>query len=363
MSLKYKEPVLSICVPTFNRATVLKYLLPNVSKIINAFPSEVELCFSDNCSNDETDYLLQDFKRLHHNNIIKILRQEKNIGLSNNVVAVCSLASGKWIWVVGDDDGFIFNDFSRVMDLLKNLKESPWIIVNSISGHNDFSKLNTHQYPITYLSNIAAKFFLLRSGTVKLGFIGVHIIPRVAIKIFSHINPKEFYMWPHIMVMNRFISENNGMLLLDCRPVIQSLSGQGALFWAAKDFFKIEAQKALISKYSLSHKPHAYFYNCGMFIRQIYSAHSLAYLISWKIKERADFKIQFRVFLKEYISGMNIFFIAFLMPLIVISLILQRLSNKILFFFLPKSIIFKIQQLHLKEDSLSADKNGISRIL
>jgi glycosyltransferase involved in cell wall biosynthesis len=363
MADKSSGPLLSICVPTFNRSELLKSLLENVSKILSAFPSDIELCFSDNDSTDGTFELLNQFKIANPDNDIKIIRQKENIGLSNNVVDICCKASGKWIWVIGDDDGFDFENFCGALSTLKNLKGTPWIIVNSISGHNDYSTLDTHSQEFDNLSKLSSKFFLLKNGTVKIGFIGVHIIPRIAIDIFYKIPQQEYYMWPHLMIMDRFISEGGSILLLGFRPVIQSLGGKGALFWAARDFFKIEAQKAKISKYAMGHKPRACLFNCAMFLRQIYSAHSLAYLISWRLKEKDDFNSQFKIFKTEYLKNSNIIFLMFLLPLILLSMLLNVLPDKVLLGFLPTNFLKKMNSLHCKEESLSKDKNGLFRRL
>ena len=48
------EKILSICIPTYNRATVLDRLLENLELEIKDVSERLEICVSDNGSNDDT---------------------------------------------------------------------------------------------------------------------------------------------------------------------------------------------------------------------------------------------------------------------------------------------------------------------
>jgi len=95
--------LLSICIPTYNRADFLvenlKVLMPQVKQ----FNDEVELLISDNASNEENYGKLKEF--LNGQDCIHTLyRHENNIGGIPNFNFISDKASGDYLFLLGDDD-------------------------------------------------------------------------------------------------------------------------------------------------------------------------------------------------------------------------------------------------------------------
>src|SRR5450759_2852582 len=87
-----REPLLTIAIPTFNRAGMLKdCILSALSQTYKNF----EVIVSDNASTDETQEVLKSFcdRRL------RVVRQKTNIGLLPNWNACLAEASGEYIAV------------------------------------------------------------------------------------------------------------------------------------------------------------------------------------------------------------------------------------------------------------------------
>lgn len=78
-------PILSICIPTYNRADILKKTL---SEIVNnkGFDNDIEIVISDNCSTDHTQNVVEEFITNYSN--IKYYRNEKNIREKNFWIAL-----------------------------------------------------------------------------------------------------------------------------------------------------------------------------------------------------------------------------------------------------------------------------------
>ena len=78
----------------------------------------VELLLSDNASPDETPATVEEYHRrgLHMRNI----RNEINIGPDANFEQCFKEASGKYIWIVGDDDVVLHGAVATVLDLLSD---------------------------------------------------------------------------------------------------------------------------------------------------------------------------------------------------------------------------------------------------
>ena len=78
--------ILTLSIPTWNRAFLLKNLLSEITQKIIEFnlESDVELLISNNNSDDSTDEVIQSFKRKY--NFISYYRNETNIGGKSNVL-------------------------------------------------------------------------------------------------------------------------------------------------------------------------------------------------------------------------------------------------------------------------------------
>ncbi len=93
-------PTLSICIPTFNRLHYLRELLEIL--LPQAESNGVEVCVSDNNSNDGTAEFLIDISRTYP--CLRYVVNSKNIGLDKNMLAVISMGIGQYIYPIGDDD-------------------------------------------------------------------------------------------------------------------------------------------------------------------------------------------------------------------------------------------------------------------
>lgn len=98
------KPLLSLCIPTYNRAPFLDILLGRIAgqtgELVN--PENLELFVSDNCSDDNTPDVVK--KYLQAGLPINYIRNESNLGMDGNFVQCFRKAKGKYIWLLGDDD-------------------------------------------------------------------------------------------------------------------------------------------------------------------------------------------------------------------------------------------------------------------
>jgi len=91
------EPLVSIGIPTRNRR---QYLSMAIESVLNQTYQNVEVIVSDNCSTDDTWEHLSSLS----DSRVKILRQERNLGMVGNCNAVLSAASGDYFLLLSDDD-------------------------------------------------------------------------------------------------------------------------------------------------------------------------------------------------------------------------------------------------------------------
>lgn len=109
-----ENPVLSICIPTFNRAEYLRTCLESINKEAHLVGFEVVI--SDNASTDQTIGVIEEFQ---HRLPIRWKRQAENLGADSNFNAVVELAQGKYCWLLGSDDALVDGAISQILRHLK----------------------------------------------------------------------------------------------------------------------------------------------------------------------------------------------------------------------------------------------------
>jgi glycosyltransferase involved in cell wall biosynthesis len=129
------KPLLSICIPTFNRAHLLKDLLNNISNETKGIGDLIELVICDNCSEDHTEELVTSFNgRLN----MKYQRNERNIGIAANIIDCPSYATGEFCWIIGDDDLFVRGAINDIIEIIKKRPNESCIITGY--SYEDTSK-------------------------------------------------------------------------------------------------------------------------------------------------------------------------------------------------------------------------------
>lgn len=117
--------ILSICIPTYNRASYLdKCLRSIVSQVGNN--TEVEVLISDNVSEDNTRAVSEAYTREFKN--VKYFRNEINIGGDRNFLRVLSLGKGKYLKLLNDYAEFKDGCVLRMLDIVKQYSESKEIL-------------------------------------------------------------------------------------------------------------------------------------------------------------------------------------------------------------------------------------------
>lgn len=115
--MELKQPLLSICIPTKNRADVLRQCLKSIVED-PAFSGDVEIVVSDNCSTDGTRETVFEYSEKYGN--IKYFKNETDVGADRNILL--SLERGNGVFLKINNDYSIFNSGS-IEYLLNVIKE------------------------------------------------------------------------------------------------------------------------------------------------------------------------------------------------------------------------------------------------
>jgi len=106
------KPLLTLAIPTYNRAGCLKELLSILLDELKDEP-RVEFIISDNASSDETPSVVQDFvsRGLH----VRYIRNAQNIGADANFLQCFEQARGKYVWLFSDDDLIVPGGLAKIL--------------------------------------------------------------------------------------------------------------------------------------------------------------------------------------------------------------------------------------------------------
>jgi glycosyltransferase involved in cell wall biosynthesis len=133
--------LLSIAIPTFNRAVLLDKQLEWLAKAIKGFESECEIIISDNCSTDNTPGVIKKWQSILNNTSFKASRNSKNIGLMPNIVTAIQFATGKYVWTVGDDDPIQEKTLAYLINTLKQNPNTSLVFLNCSGRHKITNKI------------------------------------------------------------------------------------------------------------------------------------------------------------------------------------------------------------------------------
>lgn len=110
---KFEKPLLSICIPTYNRAKFLNRSLKSLtSQEFFQKTNAVEIVISDNCSTDDTSEICKKYVKMFPNKVF-YHRNEENIK-DKNFEKALSLANGVYLKLCNDTLRFYNNSFEKM---------------------------------------------------------------------------------------------------------------------------------------------------------------------------------------------------------------------------------------------------------
>lgn len=125
--------LLSIVIPTRNRASFLREVLNDLSAALTAsvLGEEVEVCCVDNFSTDDTrqtvDAFAGDCAQIRY-----FKHAVSHPTAEESMSAAVGFARGKYVWTLGDDDRISPDAISRLVDALKNAAPGPdFVLINA----------------------------------------------------------------------------------------------------------------------------------------------------------------------------------------------------------------------------------------
>lgn len=120
-----EKPILSICIPTYNRGKILS---ENLRKYLANSNEDFEIVVVDNASNDNSYLYLERIKDERFN----LYQNDSNIGSFSNGLKALSLAKGKYIMQLMDKDYIKTQNLSKIINFLKKIDVSAGFFIPNL---------------------------------------------------------------------------------------------------------------------------------------------------------------------------------------------------------------------------------------
>lgn len=144
------KKLLTIAIPTYNRAERLDKQLAWLAQAIKGFESDCEIFVSDNCSTDKTQEVIKKWQTHLSEITFKFSRNSENIGVMRNIIHCLKSATTKYVWTIGDDDPVQNRAVAYVITQLKKHEDLSLLFLN-FSGRNQITGEAVH--PPTIVGN------------------------------------------------------------------------------------------------------------------------------------------------------------------------------------------------------------------
>ena len=131
-----KDYLLTIAIPTYNRA---KYLKRALKSIAEQYDDRLEIIVSDNASLDDTEEVVQEIEK---HIPIKYLKNKENIGSDMNFLQCLREASGKYTVLLGDDDLIIDGKMEIILNFLESFDDLSLIFINHTYYSGEYDQNN-----------------------------------------------------------------------------------------------------------------------------------------------------------------------------------------------------------------------------
>lgn len=131
------QPILSICIPTYNGFDVLKENLMVLMPQLKSHEDSIEVIINDNASTDNSGHKLEKIINENGWNIDLKINHE-NIGSKNNFKDIVKRSKGNYIYLLGDDD-LLSPNFIEIIFPILQLNKYSLVHFNRLSGNENWS--------------------------------------------------------------------------------------------------------------------------------------------------------------------------------------------------------------------------------
>lgn len=192
--------LLSLCIPTYNRASVLDKCIERIVAQ-SGFDIRTEVVVLDNNSSDDTKEVVMKYSNIYPN--IIYFCNEVNIGMEKNIIKVLTLARGSLLKLI--------NDYSIFSD---NSLENMLRIINKYDNQNGilyFTNKENKQSEVLAINDLDSFF---RNTTYWATWIGTFSIWKTDFMKFKDTEIFEGLLFPHLLIFLENFKQKKQVLII-----------------------------------------------------------------------------------------------------------------------------------------------------
>lgn len=223
---------LAICIPTHHgRALYLRELLDSILRQSKIDGSLIQICISDNASQDGTSAMVESYQKNSHIPI-EYFRFSVDTGI-RNFFNVISMADAEYCWLMGSDDVILDGGVYHVLEALKNNPDIPALSVNKLNFDKSLKIFVGPDHSIVLPSDpkqthaISGFECIMKDLGMAFGYISAHVfrqddwdavVQRVGVDYLVGLRH-----FPHLYIFSQIAKEYEGWLWIAEYCVIQRL--------------------------------------------------------------------------------------------------------------------------------------------
>ena len=190
-------PLVSFCIPTYNRSRYLDSLLFSLTELLGDFPHSYEVFVSDNASNDDTPEAVA---RYADQLPLRYVRQDENLGGGGNWQYLVKHANGRYVVYVADDDCILGPEVATIISLMEANPEvgiayAPWKLYDLVAD-KDLGQFYRQDVDVHVLQGQFAQLLdtVLRYRVFPEIYVGRRDI---MLKVYPRVQEQAFYAFVH----------------------------------------------------------------------------------------------------------------------------------------------------------------------
>jgi len=230
-----KEYLLTIGIPTYNRAPLLKGLIENIFSEIDesGYVKNVQILVIDGKSEDNTAEIIEGLKARGE---LKYYRREKKEGIDKDILKCVELSDGKYCWLFSDDDRLTAGAIRHMVNTLRGEQNLTGCFCNRTSYDFQLKKKVTEakRWPGEILKEdqiFTDKTECFKQIGMDLGFISSQVVKRSEWqKVVEGFDFGELYNSHYLMVhiIGKMMDEKFKWLYIN-RPLVKQRTGNDSL--------------------------------------------------------------------------------------------------------------------------------------
>jgi len=230
--------ILSIVIPTYNRGNLLDKQLSWAIESIGDRWDSIELLVCDNASDDNTLEVCAKWIEYLSDNI-RVFRNDSNVGLVKNCLLGLERATGKFAWLVGDDDNVTVEAVDVICNAIKINQDAGVFLLNHryVSGIDNsiiipkfYQVLEDVNIPKQAVSSFSKLLF--NHDIRGILFITANVLNReYALQFIENNPPQDELLIAYPMLLSAGLATNHGFYLIaqclvDCTAYLSSWRDQ-----------------------------------------------------------------------------------------------------------------------------------------